>query len=69
MLERYVRGADVEVFTPSYSEDFPNVERMSELDRIDLARDMKSELQSTTDALRQKKAEKPVPPFDPPKEV
>lgn len=78
MLNRYVRGGDVEVFTPLYSEDFPNVERMSELDRLDLAREMKSELQSTTDAIKkiatdrrtQSMIEKDaIPPLDPPKAV
>lgn len=45
MLRRYVRGQDVQMFSPVYDEDLaPGYENLGELDRIDLARSMKDDL-------------------------
>lgn len=44
LVERYIRGGDVEVFSGFYDEgdDIPdNIERMSEIERLDYARDLK----------------------------
>lgn len=54
MLERYVRGENVDVFNPVYNgeDELPDIERMSEMDRIDAAREMKSELERTVEAMK-----------------
>jgi len=64
LVERYVRGQDVEVFRSEYSEDIPPVENMTELERIDMARNI---AQSRKDFERMRKpspapSDVPAPP-------
>lgn len=45
LLDRYVRGGEVATFNPVYTgeeEDYPDLERMSEMDRIDYANELKA---------------------------
>lgn len=59
ILRRYVRGEQIKQFTPQYAgdDDIPNVERMNEMDRLDMARAMKEEL---TEIVGKFKKPKPV---------
>jgi len=57
MLRRYVRGGDVQMFTPVYTDDenIPdNLERMNEIERIELAREMKTAIDVHRDALNKR---------------
>lgn len=58
MLERYVRGGDVETFQGTYTDaDIPdNLERMTEMDKLDLAREIKQSIE-----VHQKGRKKPTP--------
>jgi len=65
ILEKYVRGEHVEVFTPVFTdEDIPaDLERMTEIDRLELARDIKEKIEvvQKASAKQQKAAEMPIP--------
>lgn len=79
ILQRYVRGQEVKQFTPVYDDDIaPGYEGMDEIERLNLARDMKTQLQ---DAVTRSKrilpsepkefeilSEDQLPEFSPPKE-
>lgn len=59
MIERFVRGQSVEVFTPTYlgeDNDIPDtLERMDPMDRLDLSRQIKK-------GIKQFQEKQPVPP-------
>ena len=59
LLKRYVRGDSVTTFTPVYvgDDDMPDIASMTEMDKIDLARD----LQSGIEIVRNRKTQKPEP--------
>jgi hypothetical protein len=47
LLERYVRGQDVSIFEGSYDadqEDMPDVSRMDQMERLDLARNIRAQI-------------------------
>lgn len=53
ILARYVRGQDVVQFTPVYDEDLvPGIEGMTEIERTDLARQMKDDIQRSVSGSR-----------------
>lgn len=60
MLARYVRGEQVTVFTPVYAgndELMPDVERMDAMDRLDLARSLRSSIDVERNRPRRKPAD------------
>jgi len=71
LVDRFVRGQNVTTFEPVYlgDEEFPDVERMDPMERLDLARDIRDGIdevrrKSSFKKQAEKEAEKPNP--DPP---
>lgn len=66
LLDRYVKGQDVDVFTPQYSEDpdIPdNLEKMDTLEKLDLAQNIRRGIKSFREQIVEnfKNAPKPEP--------
>lgn len=69
LLKRFVRGQDVKVFTPTFLGDDSDVpddlERMNEMDKLDMARELRQGIRDKQDrmaaAKKEKEKEKPAP--------
>lgn len=63
LLRRYVRGENVQTFQPVYAgdEDMPNFEHMTEMDKLDMARDLKQFVSSQQFKTEPKPLPKPEP--------
>lgn len=63
LLKMYTRGQDVESYQPVYNGDteFPDVSRLSPLDRIDLSREVGNQIASQRSRLAAKSAVKTPP--------
>jgi len=66
MLKRYVRGGQVEVFTPVFSDDpdLDNLEKMDTIDRMVYASELNESIKKHRQTM--KKAPVPIPPPPPP---
>lgn len=62
LLERYVRGGDVVVYPGVYSEDVPaGMENLTEIERIDAARDLKAAISRSQTRIRPEPQPEPEP--------
>lgn len=69
LIRRYTRGQSVETFAPVYHGDddlIPvNWERMSEMERLDLSREIKGHLDDARRAIRSQAKQKQLPDQEP----